>query len=632
MEGAVRVGPAAIVTGHQQFLHLGWQDEFRIGRVFLFEQALGGGVVPVLETVLGAVRQHVTVGEAHGGVGVRVHGLALLPLHEGGGKMLAGGVVLVLGFVGSASGTPAGTGPHGAAVKLFVMCHQRGVSAGNELGHRVLCQLILGRNILGQLFKGSESAGSEEGIHVGGDVHGGKIPSGNLQVIFLGRSLPIELQKRHGLFLVQFHHIVAVHALDAGEDRLQRGVFVALLFQQVGAYYAVVQAHQLNAVGHLGNEGNGTVRGRVAFHVFGDIGHRVSVKGLALRRSLDPGLQGRFLLFFPADDVEVLESQLLTLPLLPAIGAAGILVGILELDGRVCAHGFPHEVLAHGAGVDPDAVGGNHLLELGGRLVALGAAGIAHDHGKVVLLHTAGGNLQAAGGLVGDVFGAVLGREVVLAGIDAEHGEVAGMAGPHPVVGFSAEFTHGCRGSAHEANVTVGAVNDKVVDVVVVEAGYLYAAAGIGVLGGLLQVFGLGAVLFNGVGDVFHAHEEGDGEARAGDFLSQVLGPETIHEVVVLVGGEALDAAVAAVVVGHQEALGRYHLTGATPAEVHDGVFQGSFVDGVNLFRAQAAAGCLEVFAVELLEQRQEPHSFVGHGAHRDGETGTKSEKSFHKQ
>ena len=88
-----------------------------------------------------------------------------------------------------------------------------------------------------------------------------------------------------------------------------------------------------------------------------------------------------------------------------------------------------------------------------------------------------------------------------------------------------------------------------------------------------------------------------------------------------LVGGQALDAAVSAVVVGYQEALGANHLTGAAAAKVYDGVLEGGLVDGVDFLGGELAARGLEVFSVELLEERQEPHSFIGKGRQREGQS-----------
>ena len=347
------------------------------------------------------------------------------------------------------------------------------------------------------------------------------------------------------------------------------------------------------------------------------------------------------LLLFAADDVQLLEGEFLTLPLLPAVGGGSVLVGILELHGRIGAHGFPHDVLADGAGIDGDALLGQHLLELGGRLEPLGAARVAQDHRVVAFIDTGEGDLQVALGLVGTVLRAVVGRLVVGTGVHAEHGEVAGVAGPHPVVGLTAELADGCRRSAHEAHVAVGLGDDQVGDVVVVEVHELGVAVLVGLLGlvdqGLaldlhqgIHLFGrivLGDLLLQlreSVGDVGHRLEEGDGEALGREFLGPGHGPVAVHQVVVLIGGERLDVAVAAVVVRDDEAVGGDDLAGAAAAEVDDGILQGAFVDAVNLFGGQLAAGLLEGFSVHFLEEGQEPHSFIGVGGeghaqcHRD--------------
>lgn len=47
-------------------------------------------------------------------------------------------------------------------------------------------------------------------------------------------------------------------------------------------------------------------------------------------------------------------------------------------------------------------------------------------------------------------------------GIDAEHGEVARVTWPHPVVGFTAELTYRGRGSGYHTHVTVHFVIEQV--------------------------------------------------------------------------------------------------------------------------------------------------------------------------
>ena len=87
-----------------------------------------------------------------------------------------------------------------------------------------------------------------------------------------------------------------------------------------------------------------------------------------------------------------------------------------------------------------------------------------------------------------------------------------------------------------------------------------------------------------------------------------------------LVGGERLDAAVTAVVVRDDEAVGGDDLTGAAAAEVDDGILQRAMVDAVDFFGREFAAGFLQRFSVHFLEEGQEPHSFVGKGGEREAQ------------
>ena len=185
------------------------------------------------------------------------------------------------------------------------------------------------------------------------------------------------------------------------------------------------------------------------------------------------------------------------------------------------------------------------------------------------------------------------------------------MAGPHPVVGVAAELAGGCRRSAHEPDVTVDLGDDQVVDVVVVETDDADLAVGVGLLGCRDQVL---AALAGGdlVRHVGHALQEADREARAGQLLVAGHGEVAVLEVVVLGGGERLDVAVAAVVVGHEQAAAGDDLAGAAAAELDDGVLDGRVVDAVDLLRGEPGAEVAQGVAVHLLEQRQQPQALVG--------------------
>ena len=95
-----------------------------------------------------------------------------------------------------------------------------------------------------------------------------------------------------------------------------------------------------------------------------------------------------------------------------------------------------------------------------------------------------------------------------------------------------------------------------------------------------------------------------------------------------LYGAEALDDAVAAVVVGQQQALRRNDFACAAASEMHDGILEGRMVDIVDVRCRQLAAHLLHGFDVHLLEQREQPHAFVGRSrqadqGHRQCDNGT---------
>ena len=461
------------------------------------------------------------------------------------------------------------------------------------------------------------------------------------------------VEKRYAFLAVERLAVVLVLAGDGGNGLLKGSRFIAAggLGPAEGIAERSGVIHGFDPVDGLGQE-------RICLFGLGGGGNGVGygLDGVAIGLpafflSRNPGVEIRLFLLFASDDVELLEGEFLALPLLPAVGRAGILAGILQCDGRVGHHCLPHDVLTDGTGVDGDTLLGDHLLELGCGLEPLGASGIAHDHGEVTVLVSLEGDAEGAFGLVGDVVRAVCGRLVVAAGIYAEHREVAGVAGPHPVVGLAAELSGGCRRSADETDVGVSLVDNEVEDVVVVEAldpgravrvvslGLFSEGLGCGFHGGLGYLFlvlgllvglegGLIGLLQHG-GDVGHALQEGDTEASGGQLFLETHRPVSVLEIVVLGGGERLDVAVSAVVVGDDESLVGDHLSGASASEMDDGVFEGGVVDAVDLFGCEAAAELRHCARVHLLEKREQPHAFIRAGADGERHGRRESEKDF---
>ncbi len=276
--------------------------------------------------------------------------------------------------------------------------------------------------------------------------------------------------------------------------------------------------------------------------------------------------------------------------------------------------------------------------------ILLRAAGAAIDKGKVSFLHARTGNLEGALGPIGNIGLGIIGRHIVCTGVDAEDGEISGVAGPHPVVRLSSEFADGRRRSTHQAHIPVFAEDEQEVLVAVVQGlhaglepvpflgGFLQQLLGVLVNQGLALLFGhLGLVsLEHHLRHILHAFQEADGEAGVGELVGPGLGPEAVLEVVVLHGGMPLDEAVAAVVVGEQEALVAHQLSGAAAAEQHHGVFQAGLVHAVDVFGRQLEALGLHVFN-SLGNQGGQPHAFIGLGGHcPKREKRCKDNGSFH--
>ena len=214
----------------------------------------------------------------------------------------------------------------------------------------------------------------------------------------------------------------------------------------------------------------------------------------------------------------------------------------------------------------------------------------------------------------------------VLVGIDAEHAEVARVARPHPVVGVAAKLADVARRAAHEAHVGVGLVEQRIVfvskeirlDADLVRGLFLqFGDEFLHVLVDLGLAFVLGHVGRDVekhlAGHVAHLAEEDDAEAGARQLLSPVHGPEAVGEVVVLHRAVFLDVVVAAMVVGEQQALVADELARAAAAKEHDGVFQATVINTVNVVGSDAHAHLLHLFLV-VLQQHGDPHAFAGLG------------------
>ena len=180
-------------------------------------------------------------------------------------------------------------------------------------------------------------------------------------------------------------------------------------------------------------------------------------------------------------------------------------------------------------------------------------------------------------------------RAVVFRSIDAEHREVARVAGPDPVVGVAPELADRRGRRGHEAHVVELLVDEQELLVAVVhlfDRGFVARAFGFGFADDLLRRLACG----DPVGHIVHADEEADPEFFVRQLLGPGHGPETIGQVVVLDGRMFLNGVVAAMVVGEQQAFGRDEFARTAAVEEHDGVLHRGLVDRVDVFGREAEA------------------------------------------
>ncbi len=578
-----------------------------------------------LEAVEGAVHRHVAahraVGEAHGAVGVGVPALARLHLAHGRHHQAVAFLDVVLG---GADRRPDDVAPvveaalGGLKAQVLLQRLQRG------LGQEGLKALLVG-----------EQAGGEDrlrprlGIALELLLDGGN--DARLQV-----ALHIAAQEREhggGHLLVGGGVIVLPEIFGHGLHLRHRsahlgGILGVALQLALEAHEAEAQYHHLAAECGLLHVGAGLLElgpvGVAALEQADDL----AVLGLAAGVGAHPRHQGLLLGLLLVIDPQALKAPLLADEVLPVIADAGVLAGVLDAHGIAGVH-----VLLHDLQLLPADLHAAGLLDVEGELhavaaeEAVGAAGVAHHHGEVALLHAGDAHGEVVPGLERDIGLAGVGGLAIGAGVDAEEAEVARMAGPHPVVGVAAELADGAGRHAHQANIAVGLVHEEV-ELIAFEHGLevgaqavLLAHGGLQLAGHLLDLL-VPLVLGHAIvelghhlgGDIIDPLQEAHAEA-GGELLLAVHGIEAVGEVVVLDAAQALHRIVPAVVVGEEEALGAHHLPAAeSAAKAHHRVLEPASVDVVDVLGGELEAELLHLGLVDLLELGEQPHALVGIG------------------
>ena len=85
------------------------------------------------------------------------------------------------------------------------------------------------------------------------------------------------------------------------------------------------------------------------------------------------------------------------------------------------------------------------------------------------------------------------------------------------------------------------------------------------------------------IGHVLDLLDEGDGQSRIGQLLLTAHGPEAIRQVVVLHRAMPLDIAIAAMVIGQNQAIGRDDLARTTAAKTDHGILQRHAIRIINV-------------------------------------------------
>ena len=359
--------------------------------------------------------------------------------------------------------------------------------------------------------------------------------------------------------------------------------------------------------------------------VFGAQAHHYGVFGVLH----GPESELRLVIEFCCDGPAAVDAQRFALPFFPGVGDRGVFGGIVDAQRGVGLLRFGDDVEAPRADSDLGRIG--TLGDVGhgvGKDILLRVARESVDHREIALFDPFRRYREMFFRTIRNVPGRVGRRAVVFRSIDAEHREVARVAGPDPVVGVAPELADRRGRRGHEAHVVELLVDEQELLVAVVhlfDRGFVARAFGFGFADDLLRRLACG----DPVGHIVHADEEADPEFFVRQLLGPGHGPETIGQVVVLDGRMFLNGVVAAMVVGEQQAFGRDEFARTAAVEEHDGVLHRGLVDRVDVFGREAEAFCAHVVDA-FGDQAREPHALVGQCG-QEGEGGEQGQQgTFH--
>ncbi len=327
------------------------------------------------------------------------------------------------------------------------------------------------------------------------------------------------------------------------------------------------------------------------------------------------------------DDTDGIDTFVHADRVFPVVAALGIFRVVLDAHSLIGTHVAEHDFLFHATHLGTRLIlGVTHLADAIARQIAVGGARIADGHREVAVFISLHRHRSPVLGAVRHIVLAVGSRTVGLrVGIDAEHREVAGLTGPHPVVGLAAELTHRLGNGEYQSQVGEVAIGGGIELVALVERldfeaqrrvfglhpfrhGILQRVEQLGTLVARLVLI---TQLHHLVGNVVLVDHEAHEHVFVRQLLLVGLGIEAVQHVVVLHGGVAADGLEAAMVVGEYQSVGRYHHTRAVAREVDNGVLDG-MVAIVEVVVSHLKTFLLHALIDSWRQVVECPHAFVG--------------------
>ena len=254
-----------------------------------------------------------------------------------------------------------------------------------------------------------------------------------------------------------------------------------------------------------------------------------------------------------------------SLAILPIVGQACISRSIFEAYSIIGIHMFFHGIHSCFGSLYPSGVAIFHLLiHPIGRHPAVGTTRITQDHRKILLFHSFETYIEVFLCLHRNILRRILSRIAILIGVYTEHGEVACMAWPFPVVGIPPEFAYILRRSTHQAHILEVLIY-KVIELIALEerthGNHIPASlivlfldfAYFCIEGGLAFFLAHRGIYHreHTIGNIVHTHKEAYREALRRELIGLGFCPIAVAQVVMLRGRKACNRPIATVMVGN---------------------------------------------------------------------------------